>query len=289
MSFSGTVRVQINGTWTNLTYNSTSGAWEATITAPGKTSYNLNNHSYVVTAEAKNTAGTVATATANLRVKETVKPVITIISPSTGAYVSNNKQPLVFNITDEANGSGVDTNSIIVKKDNSAVTSGIAYEAITNGYKVTVTPSAAFTDGSHTWTVSGSDFDGNAADSKSTTFKVDTIPPTLNITSPADGLITNNVTCVVAGKTNDATSSPVTVTINGVAVTVSADGTFSKTITLSEGSNTITVVATDSAGKSSTVTRTVTLDTSAPNIKSVTVTPNPANTGESMIVKVVVE
>lgn len=288
MGFSGTVRVKINGTWTTLTYKSSTGAYEGTITAPGKTSFNLTGGAYEVTAEATNTAGTKATKTAKLIVKETVKPIISISSPSNGAYVSNNQQPIVFTITDESGGSGVNIGSLVVKIDGSQVTSGIATTAITNGYSVTVTPKA-LSDGSHTVTISCADNDGNAADAKSTTFTVDTVPPSLNVTSPADGLITNNASLVVSGSTNDATSSPVTLTVNGSAVTVGSDGSFSTTITLSEGKNTITIKVVDKAGKTTTITRTVTLDTSTPSIESITITPNPVNTGETMTVKVVVK
>ena len=87
------------------------------------------------------------------------------------------------------------------------------------------------------------------------------------------------------------THLPVTVTVQlnaGAAqeVTVNADGTFSKGLTLASGANTITVVATDSAGKSTTVTRTVTLDTTAPQIKSVTITPNPVDSGKTYVISV---
>lgn len=288
MAFSGTVRVQINGTWTTLTYNSSTGAYEGTITAPGQTSFNLTNGVYVVTAEATNLAGTTATITANLTVKETVKPVITISSPTSGAYVANNQQPIVFTVTDEAGGSGVNINSLVVKIDGKAVTTGIVSTKITNGYSVTVTP-ATMSDGSHTVTVDCSDNDGNAATQKSTKFTVDTVPPSLNVTSPVDGLITNNSSLVVSGTTNDATSSPVTLTVNGKSVTVGSNGAFSTTVTLAEGANTITVKVVDKAGKTSTVTRTVTLDTSTPKIESITINPNPANTGATMTVKVVVK
>jgi hypothetical protein len=99
---------------------------------------------------------------------------------------------------------------------------------------------------------------------------------------------------VLRGNTNDASTSPVTVkiTLNGTdqgAVTVGGDGTFTKTLTLREGANTIVVTATDSAGKASTVTRTATLDTSLPAIKSATITPNPVDAGASMVISVVVE
>lgn len=136
-----------------------------------------------------------------------------------------------------------------------------------------------------------SDYDGNAAAQKSVTFKIDTVPPTLSITSPANGLVTNQAACTVAGKTNDATSSPVTVTVKlnsgaAEAVTVGSDGSFSKAITLVAGSNTITIVATDYAGKTTTVTRTVKLDTTPPTIKSVTLTPNPVDAGKTFIISV---
>ena len=288
MAFSGTVRVQLNGTWTTLTYNSSSGAYEATLTAPGKTSFNEIGGVYVVTAKATNTAGTSVTKTANLTVKETVKPVITISSPSNGAYIASNQPNIVFTVTDETNGSGVKIDSLSVKIDGRAITSGITKTAITNGYSVTVTPST-LSDGSHTVTINCADNDGNSATEKSTTFTVDTVPPVLNVTSPDAGLITNKSTVVVAGTTNDATSSPVTLTVNGNTVSVGSDGSFSTTVTLSEGENIITIEAVDQAGKVSTVTRTVTFDSSTPVIESITITPNPVNTSESMVIRVVVK
>ena len=116
----------------------------------------------------------------------------------------------------------------------------------------------------------------------------------LNITSPQDDLITANSTVIVNGKTNDATSSPVTIDIkvNGSdagSVTVNTDGTFSKSITLTEGENTIEIIATDKAGKTTSVTLSVTLDTSVPVISNVEINPNPVVAGATMIVSVVVE
>lgn len=290
------VRAMVNGTWHTLTYNSAAGRYEATITAPGATSYNQPGGYYNVSVEATNTAGTTATADGaslpglQLVVREKVAPVITILSPAGGAYVTNSKQPVVFTITDEAGGSGVDLSSLTVKLDGTAA---LASTAITNGYSVTYTPAAALSDGSHTVTVDCADHDGNAAARKSTTFKVDTVPPTLNITAPTDGLITNTTSLTVRGTTNDATSSPVTVTVklNGVdqgAVTVDAGGSFTKALTLASGANTIEVTATDAAGKTSSVSRTVTLDTSVPTIQSAAITPNPVDAGATMVISVVI-
>lgn len=296
-----TVKATINGQTYDLTLNSASGKWEATITAPGKTSYNLAGGYYNVSVEATNEAGTTGSADAStvdglkLVVKETVAPVITIVSPTAGAYVANSKQPVVFNITDETGGSGVDISTLVVKQDGTAVAAAnITHTAITNGCSVTYTPSAALSDGSHTVTINCKDHDGNAAEEKSTTYTVDTVPPTLNVTSPADGLITAASSVTVAGTTNDATSSPVVITIslNGTdqgTVPVGTGGTFSKVVTLKEGSNTIIVKAKDAAGKESSVTRTVTLDTSVPKIKAATITPNPVDTGKTMVISVTIE
>lgn len=296
-----TVQAIINGQSYTLALNSATGKYEATITAPGKTSYNQTGGYYNVTVKATNDAGTTGTADASklnglkLYVKEKVAPVITIISPSSGAYVTNSKQPVVFTVTDEADGSGVDLSTLVVKQDDAAVaSSAIASTAITNGYQVTYTPASALNDGSHTVTINCKDHDGNAAAQKSTSYTVDTVPPTLNVTSPTDGLITATAALTVAGITNDATSSPVTVTIklNGTdqgAVTVASNGSFSKGVTLAEGSNTIVVTATDAAGKFSSVTRTVKLDTSVPVIKSATITPNPVDAGATMVIAVEIE
>lgn len=296
-----TVKATINGQTYDLTLNSASGKWEATITAPGKTSYNLAGGYYNVSVEATNEAGTKGSADAStvdglkLVVKETVAPVITIVSPTAGAYVANSKQPVVFNITDETGGSGVDISTLVVKQDGTAVAAAnITHTAITNGYSVTYTPSAALSDGSHTVTINCKDHDGNAATEKSTTYTVDTVPPTLNVTSPADGLITAASSVTVAGTTNDATSSPVVITIslNGTdqgTIPVGTGGTFSKVVTLKKGSNTIIVKAKDAAGKESSVTRTVTLDTSVPKIKAATITPNPVDTGKTMVISVTIE
>lgn len=292
------VRAQINGQWHTLTLNPSNGRYEAQITAPGATSYNQSGGYYNVTVEATNTAGTSGTADAStldglkLYVKERVAPVITILSPSSGAYVTNNKQPVVFTVTDEAGGSGVDLDSVVVKLDGVAVSAGeVTHSAISNGYSFTYTPAQALGDGDHTVTVDATDNDGNAAAKKSTTFKVDTIPPTLNVTSPTEGMITSTQSLTVSGTTNDAASSPVTVKIslNGAdqgAVTVGGDGAFSKAVTLKEGANVIVVTATDAAGKSSSVTRNVTLDTSVPQIVSATITPNPVDAGQTMLISV---
>lgn len=293
-----TVRAQVNGTWHTLTLNPSTKKYEASITAPTTSSYNQPNHYYNVTVEATNTAGTTVTTNGTtlsglqLVVKEKTAPIITITAPTASSTLTNNKPTITWKVTDAD--SGVNPSTISIKIDSgSVIKSGITKTASGKGYTCSYVPTTALTDGSHTITVNASDYDGNAATSKSVTFKVDTTPPTLSVSSPAAGLITNTAALTVSGTTNDATSSPVTVkiTLNGAnqgTVTVASSGAFSKAVTLKEGSNTIVVTATDAVGKASTITRTVTLDTSAPKITAATITPNPADVGATVLISVTI-
>ena len=294
-----TVTAVINGQTYTLTKNNDTGKYETTITAPSKSSYNQSGHYYNVQVKATDEAGNTTTKDASdsnlgsslqLRVKEKVAPVIVITYPSASAYITNNKPTFTWKVTDEDSGVNAATIGITID-GNPKVTSGIKTTVVSGGYECSYTPTGTLSDGSHTVKFDASDNDGNAAETKSVTFKVDTVPPTLSITNPVEGLITNNANLNVTGKTNDVTSSPVKLTIklnSGAAetVTVNPDGSFSKALVLTNGSNTITITAADSAGKTSTIKRTVTLDTTAPVIRTVTITPNPVDTGKTFIISV---
>lgn len=299
------VRVKINGTWTNLSKNS-EGKWTGSVSAPSTTSYNLSGGYYPVTIEASNDAGTVKTweatdsawgNTLRLMVKETIKPVIILVSPSNGSYITNNKNTMTFRVTDESGGSGVKLADVKLKIDNTTYSynsAGMTHEDISNGYQFMYTPQTALADGEHTITVNAKDNDGNSAVEVKATITVDTVPPTLTLSSPSDKLITNNKALNVTGMTNDATSSPVTVgiTLNGSNqgnISVGSDGSFTKSITLTEGTNTIVVTATDSAKKTTSISRTVKLDTSIPAISGLVMTPNPANASASVTITIEVE
>ena len=296
-----TVQAVINGTTVTLTYNSSTGKYEATVTAPSKSSYNVNSgHYYPVTIKATDEAGNTTTKTdtdatlggsLKLKVKEKDAPAITISSPTAGSYITNNKPTVKWKVTDADSGVNPATIGITIDSGSKVTGDSITKTAVTGGYECTYTPTAALADGSHTIKIDASDFDGNAAGQKSVTFKVDTVPPTLSITAPADKLISNKTAITVKGTTNDKISSPVTVTVKlnsgaATAVTVESDGSFSKDLILVVGTNTITVVARDAAGKSTTATRTVTVDQTAPVIKSITINPNPVDCGKTYIISV---
>ena len=78
-----TTQYIFNGQTYNLTYNSTSGKWEATVTAPSKSSYSQTDHVLGGTVKATDVAGNTTTvdqshatlgASLKVRVKEKVAP-----------------------------------------------------------------------------------------------------------------------------------------------------------------------------------------------------------------------
>ncbi|MFQ8839828.1 MAG: hypothetical protein ACLR8P_01570 [Clostridium fessum] len=104
------VQAVINGTTVTLTYNSSNGKYEATVTAPAKSSYNVNSgHYYPVTVKATDEAGNTTTKTDSdatlgvslkLKVKEKVAPTISISSPTAGSYLTTSKPSIIWTVTD---------------------------------------------------------------------------------------------------------------------------------------------------------------------------------------------
>ena len=294
------VKAVINGQTYFLNLNGSTGKYEATITAPSTSSYNNNaGHYYPVEITATDDGGNSSTINdqspefgdvLRLVVKEKVPPTINITSPTSGAVLIDSKPQFTAELRD--NDSGVNISTLIFKIDNDVIeNSNITESAVSGGYNISYMPSVGLGDGEHSVSIQVSDNDGNQSVVASVNFTVDTTPPSLEITSPIEGLITNNPTLTVSGITGDITSNPVAVNIklNSVdqgEVTVDEEGTFAKQVTLADGSNEILITATDSAGKSSSVTRNVTLDTGAPVFQSVTIEPNPVDAGATYIITV---
>lgn len=308
-----TVKTTINGQEYTLTSSDGGKTWSTTITAPSQTS-GMNNAgvgpgvgtaaagkgyydvAIVATDEAGNATSISSTEggfteECKLKVYETVAPVAAFTYPTAGSTITSASPAIAFNFTDD--GSGVNPTSCKIKVDGGAEQS---VELTGSGAELsgTFTPATALADGEHTIEVYAYDYDENKSNVATVTFTIDTTPPTLVITAPADASIINVTTGTLAGTTNDVTSSPVTVTatINGVdvgAITVNSDGSFSKAITFTTGVNNVVVTATDSAGKETVVTRVVTVDTGAPVFKSVVITENPSATGTTVTITVVVE
>lgn len=241
------VRAQINGTWHTLALDSATGKYIAdlTLSAVG---------TFPATVEAtSNIAGTVTLSGSEypglrLVVEDTAAPTLTITSPE------NNLVTAAGTVT--VSGTAFDTSGIA-----SVTVNGTAVAVAANGsFSATVNLSG----GSNTITVTATDEAGNVTTDTRTVARA-THGPSLTIVSPVAGFITNENSVLVTGSVSDSVSPVASVTVNGVAALLSG-GEFSATASLAEGANTITVVATNSVGLTTTKTVSVTMDTVPPVI-----------------------
>ena len=130
-----TVQATINGQTYTLTLNSTSGKYEATVTAPSKSSYNQSGHYYGVTVKATDVAGNITTKDAadatlgkslRLQVKEKVAPIIAITAPTVGTYLTNNKPTITWKVTDADSGVNPATIGITIDSETKITGDSIA-------------------------------------------------------------------------------------------------------------------------------------------------------------------
>ena len=225
-----------------------SGTGVATIAGAGSTS---------ITAI---TGGKTGTSTLTV-LADTVAPVVTITSPTPGFTTSDKNLTITGNIDD--------------------ILAATKQLILNNGTPVTLTIDGSgnfsagvlLNTGVNTIQVKAVDVAGNIGQSGTVTVKVDARKPSITITSPLDGTLTNNSTVTISGTValTGSTFSQVNVIVNGISTpaTVTAGG-FNTTATLSNGNNIICVTANDPAHPTDTDylgtsgSRTVTLDTTPP-------------------------
>ncbi|WP_146171986.1 choice-of-anchor X domain-containing protein [Pseudoduganella armeniaca] len=102
----------------------------------------------------------------------------------------------------------------------------------------------------------------------------------VEITSPANGAYLNTPAITVAGSVGDPAAR---VTLNGITAVVSGTS-FNASVPLNEGPNTITAVATNSGGTTTTASILVTLDTTAPKVEIYSPVANAVTTGDKATV-----
>ena len=287
--------VTLNGQQVVATYDDKTKLWTAETNAPNESSWGQPNHVYTASVTAEDAAGNSTTVDSTdktygdqlkFRVLEKTKPTTEIVSPTSNSVLGVNTQNVKVRFKD-AGGSGLNEATIVFKvngtvvplKDGDAAGYTIADgEGDDAGYRVLTYTATNLPDGANSVEAQITDNDGNASDDVMTNFTISTAAPTLNITSPADNLITNSNKLTVSGQTTAPTDG---ITIAGVtikvgdadpiSVTPGKDGSFSQEITLpAEGDTTIVITATDSLGKNTAITRHVTLDTTNPVITDIT-------------------
>ena len=198
----------------------------------------------VVTSQpAMDSAGNTATASVLAQLDKTA-PAITITSPIAGSNVYAVQTTVSGTVSDALSGvSGVTCNGV------AAQVNGGAFSCAVN-----------LTTGADTISATAVDAAGNAA---SASTSVTLVPaPVVTITSPANLSYGNFSPITVRGTVNDPNA---TVTINGAAAG-SSGGTFSLSVPLVEGTNTLTAVATNIGGNQGSASVVVTLDTTPPHV-----------------------
>ncbi|HEV7744529.1 MAG TPA: hypothetical protein VGO56_06010 [Pyrinomonadaceae bacterium] len=109
----------------------------------------------------------------------------------------------------------------------------------------------------------------------------DTTAPVVTIQQPVEGALTNATQVTVSGTFSDA--SQTTITVNGISAALNGNS-FSVSVPLTEGANSLLLVATDAAGNHADVTRHVVRDTTAPTVAIAQPLPNTITNGSQIIV-----
>ena len=202
-------------------------------------------------------------------------PTITITIPADGSYMD----------TGSFLAEGMAADSSGIQKVETKLDGGSwTLAAGTTNWSIDV---SSLTDGLHTISARATDVDGKT-NTAGSDFTVDTLHPSVVIQSPSDGANLNDRTPTISGTAADTNLDVVEYKIDdGSYAPVSGDTAWSKTLsTLSDGSYTITVRATDHAGNTTTDEIDINIDATNPSltvtnptVNLVTTDPTPACSG----------
>ncbi|HAS1959421.1 TPA: Ig-like domain-containing protein [Enterobacter cloacae] len=269
---SGTVvTVTLNGKSYTATIQS-DGSWSTTVPAADVGAL-ADGANYQVAVSAQDSAGNSASATHSISV-DTTAPVVNIATLS-GDDVLNAaeaQQPLTVHGSSSAEAG----QTVTVTLGGKTYTATVANDG-TWTLDVPATDLAALSQGALTVTASVNDNAGNNGQTTHT-LTVDTVAPTVTISTVADDDIVNNAEQLagqtIRGTTTAEQGQTVTVSFNGHSyqATVAADGTWSVFVPgrdflgLSDGDYTITASVSDKAGNPGSATHDVTLNGDVPTI-----------------------
>lgn len=256
------VRALFDGQWHTLTYDPETRRYVCDL-IPAATSYYEPGGVFNVTVELTNDSGAVSTVDGSifkgllLDAYETTAPAVVIESPEAGAFVTVSRPEIVLTAVDEAGGSGVDPDTLVVSAANIGPLEGAAArEEIENGYRLRFVPAGPLPDGPITLSVSVRDRDGNTG-AAAREIIIDTVPPELHI--DRFPVVVDTETITLTGKAGDATTPPVSASVRHGQSNYMAwhrDGSaWSFEVPLVVGVNTVSITATDQAGWRTTETR----------------------------------
>ncbi|WP_416208403.1 Ig-like domain-containing protein [Enterobacter sp. D2] len=269
---SGTqVTVTLNGKSYTATIQS-DGSWTTTVPAADVGAL-ADGASYQVSVSAQDSAGNSASATHGISV-DTTAPVVSIATLSADDMLNaaEAQQPLTVRGSSSAEAG----QTVTVTLGGKSYTATVANDG-TWTLDVPAADLAALSQGALTVTASVNDKAGNNGQTTHT-LTVDTVAPTVTISTVADDDIVNNAEQVagqtISGTTTAEQGQTVTVSFNGHSyqATVGADGSWSVFVPgrdflgLSDGDYTITASVSDRAGNPGSATHDVTLNGDVPTI-----------------------
>ncbi len=202
---------------------------------------------------------------------DSIAPIISHPQPADGTLLNGTVPAISVEYADDPNGSGIDIASARLAIDNGDVTAS----SVVTLTGISYTPSSNLPEGFHTATVTVSDLSKNPA-SLTWHFTTDTVAPVATITSHKNNQYLNTPTISISGSVDDPTA---TVTVNNTNASVSGNTFTLSNLALSEGQNTITAVAKDTAGNSGKDSITINLDSIAPAPPVITQPGTPTNGG----------
>ncbi|MBL5943122.1 Ig-like domain-containing protein [Enterobacter asburiae] len=269
---SGTqVTVTLNGKSYTATIQS-DGSWTTTVPAADVGAL-ADGASYQVSVSAQDSAGNSASATHGISV-DTTAPVVSIATLSADDMLNaaEAQQPLTVRGSSSAEAG----QTVTVTLGGKTYTATVANDG-TWTLDVPAADLAALSQGALTVTASVDDKAGNNGQTTHT-LTVDTVAPTVTISTVADDDIVNNAEQLagqtISGTTTAEQGQTVTVSFNGHSyqATVGADGSWSVFVPgrdflgLSDGDYTITASVNDRAGNPGSATHDVTLNGDVPTI-----------------------
>lgn len=226
--------VTVTNTLTAIGGNATvtGAAWSYTVSL----SEGANN--FAVTAQKALSSKAVVAVGVTL---DTIAPVLSVSALSNGSYTSTQVQNI--------SGSVADATPVSVTVNNAPAA------LVGKTFSVPV----SLVNGKNVIAVVATDAAGNTATDVRTLY-FDISKPAITIAAPMDNSFTNSAHLNVSGSVDKVA----TVTVAGAPAVVNSSNQWTSSVTLVAGSNTIEIVATDLYGNTSTVKRTVTLDTINP-------------------------
>ncbi len=196
----------------------------------------------VITATARDPARNAASDSVTIT-RDADAPAIAITAPEGGAVTADATIEVVGTIDDPA--ATVSVNGV-----EAAVADG--------GFTATV----PLAEGDNAIVATATDANGNQSSARVDVIR-DGTPPTVAITSPADGAVIAALEVEIRGTVDDRAA---TVSVNGVPAPVLANGTWAATVPLADGDNPITATAADALGNEATAQITVTRDSGPPAV-----------------------